>query len=56
MDEDYKRYYPYGNMASKVLGFTGGDNQGILGLEVKYEAFLKGTNGTILTLSDARCV
>jgi stage V sporulation protein D (sporulation-specific penicillin-binding protein) len=54
VDEDYKRYYPYGNMASKVLGFTGGDNQGILGLEVKYEAFLKGINGKILTLSDAR--
>ncbi len=49
VDEDYKRYYPYGELASKVLGFTGGDNQGIIGLEVKYEEYLKGTNGTILT-------
>ena len=54
VDEDYKRYYPYGNLASKVLGFTGGDNQGIIGLEVKYEDYLKGTNGTILTVTDAR--
>ena len=54
VDEDYKRYYPYNELASKVLGFTGGDNQGIIGLEVKYEEFLKGTNGTILTTTDAR--
>ena len=54
MDEDFKRYYPYGKTASKVLGFTGGDNQGIIGLEVKYEEILKGTNGTILTMTDAR--
>ncbi|HJC42454.1 MAG TPA: peptidoglycan glycosyltransferase [Candidatus Mediterraneibacter gallistercoris] len=54
VDEDYKRYYPYGDLASKVLGFTGGDNQGIIGLEVKYEDYLKGTNGTILTVTDAR--
>ena len=54
VDEDYKRYYPYDDLASKVLGFTGGDNQGIIGLEVKYEQYLKGTNGTILTVTDAR--
>ena len=54
VDEDYKRYYPYDELASKVLGFTGGDNQGIIGLEVKYEEYLKGTNGTILTTTDAR--
>ena len=54
VDEDYKRYYPYGDLASRVLGFTGGDNQGIIGLEVKYEEYLKGTNGTILTVTDAR--
>ncbi len=54
VDEDYKRYYPYDELASKVLGFTGGDNQGIVGLEVKYEEYLKGTNGTILTTTDAR--
>lgn len=54
VDEDYKRYYPYDELASKVLGFTGGDNQGIIGLEVKYESYLKGTNGTILTTTDAR--
>ena len=54
VDEDYKRYYPYGKLASKVLGFTGGDNQGIIGLEVKYEEILKGKNGRILTLTDAR--
>ena len=54
VDEDYKRYYPYDELASKVLGFTGGDNQGIIGLEVKYEEYLKGTNGTILTVTDAR--
>lgn len=53
VDEDYKRYYPYSEMASKVLGFTGGDNQGIIGLEVKYDAHLQGTNGTILTLTTA---
>lgn len=56
VDEDYKRYYPYDSLASKVLGFTGGDNQGIIGLEVKYEDYLKGTNGKILTLTDARGV
>lgn len=54
VDEDFKRYYPYDEIASKVLGFTGGDNQGIIGLEVKYEEYLKGTNGTILTVTDAR--
>ena len=54
VDEDYKRYYPYDSLASKVLGFTGGDNQGIIGLEVKYEDVLKGTNGKILTVTDAR--
>ncbi len=53
IDEDYKRYYPYDSLASKVLGFTGGDNQGIIGLEVKYESYLKGTNGTILSMADA---
>ncbi len=56
VDEDYKRYYPFGSLASKVLGFTGGDNQGIIGLEVVYEDFLKGANGKILTLTDARGV
>lgn len=54
VDEDYKRYYPGGELASKVLGFTGGDNQGILGLEVEYEDVLQGTPGTILTMTDAR--
>lgn len=54
VDEDFKRAYPYGDLASKVLGFTGGDNQGIIGLEVKYEEWLKGVNGTILTTTDAR--
>lgn len=54
VDEDFKRYYPYDNLASKVLGFTGGDNQGIIGLEVKYENYLKGVNGMILTTTDAR--
>ena len=54
VDEDYKRYYPYQELASKVLGFTGGDNQGILGLEVKYEQFLQGTPGLILTVTDAK--
>ena len=56
VDEDYKRYYPYDTLASKVLGFTGGDNQGIIGLEVKYDDYLQGTNGKILTLTDARGV
>lgn len=56
VDEDYKRYYPYGSLASKVLGFTGGDNQGIIGLEVKYEDVLKGEPGKILTTTDARGV
>lgn len=56
VDEDYKRYYPYGSLASKVLGFTGADNQGIIGLEVKYEEYLKGEEGTILTVTDARGV
>ena len=54
IDEDYKRYYPYGKLASKVLGFTGGDNQGILGLEVKYEEELQGEKGVIFTYTDAR--
>lgn len=54
VDEDYKRYYPYGELASKVLGFTGGDNQGIIGLEVKYEEELEGQAGTILTVTDAK--
>lgn len=54
VDEDYKRYYPYGSLASKVLGFTGGDNQGIIGLEVEYEEVLSGTPGKILTTTDAR--
>ncbi|MCM1047835.1 MAG: penicillin-binding transpeptidase domain-containing protein [Clostridiales bacterium] len=56
VDEDYKRYYPYGELASKVLGFTGGDNQGIIGLEVIYEEYLKGEAGTILTVTDAKGV
>ena len=54
MDEDYKRYYPYRDLASKVLGFTGADNQGIIGLEVKYEEYLTGQKGQILTLTDAK--
>lgn len=54
VDEDYKRYYPYGKLASKVLGFTGGDNQGIIGLEVKYDSDLQGTAGTIFTMTDAK--
>lgn len=54
VDEDYKRYYPYSELASKVLGFTGGDNQGIIGLEVSYEEYLTGKKGQILTLTDAR--
>lgn len=53
VDEDYKRYYPYGELASKVLGFTGSDNQGIIGLEVIYEEYLEGTSGAILTVTDA---
>ncbi len=56
VDEDYKRYYPCGSLASKVLGFTGGDNQGIIGLEVKYDEILKGEPGKILTVTDARGV
>jgi len=56
VDEDFKRFYPYGSLASKVLGFTGSDNQGIIGLEVKYEDYLKGQNGYILTMTDARGV
>lgn len=56
VDEDYKRYYPYGSLASKVLGFTGADNQGIIGLEVKYEEYLTGLKGKILTVTDARGV
>ena len=56
VDEDFKRYYPYDTLASKVLGFTGSDNQGIIGLEVKYEGYLKGQNGYILTMTDARGV
>lgn len=56
VDEDYKRYYPYGTLASKVIGFTGGDNQGIIGLEVKYEEILKGEPGKIMTTTDARGV
>lgn len=56
VDEDFKRYYPYGDLASRVLGFTGGDNQGIIGLEVKYEDILKGIDGKILTTTDARGV
>lgn len=54
VDEDYKRYYPYRSLASKVLGFTGADNQGIIGLEVMYERYLKGRDGLILTTSDAK--
>lgn len=54
VDEDYKRYYPYGSLASKVMGFTGADNQGIIGLEVMYERYLKGRDGLILTTSDAK--
>lgn len=56
VDEDYKRFYPYDTLASKVLGFTGSDNQGIVGLEVKYEEYLKGQDGMILTTTDARGV
>ncbi|ABX42837.1 penicillin-binding transpeptidase domain-containing protein [Lachnoclostridium phytofermentans] len=53
VDEDYKRFYPYGSLASKVIGFTGSDNQGIIGLEVEYDSYLQGVNGTILTLTTA---
>lgn len=56
VDEDYKRYYPYDSLASKVIGFTGSDNQGIIGLEVKYDPVLQGQDGTILTLTTARGV
>ena len=56
VDEDYKRYYPYGSLASKVLGFTGAENQGIIGLEVKYDEILEGGSGTIYTVTDARGV
>ena len=56
IDEDFRRYYPYGSLASKVLGFTGSDNQGIIGLEVIYDEYLQGINGTILTMTDARGV
>ncbi len=56
VDEDFRRWYPFGSLASKVLGFTGGDNQGIVGLEVEYEDILKGSSGKILTLTDARGV
>lgn len=56
IDEDYKRYYPYNELAFKVIGFTGGDNQGIIGIEVKYDEYLEGINGKILTLTDARGV
>jgi stage V sporulation protein D (sporulation-specific penicillin-binding protein) len=54
VDEDYKRYYPYGELASKVMGFTGGDNQGIIGLEVIYDKYLQGEAGSILTITDAK--
>ncbi len=56
VDEDYKRYYPFSTLASKVMGFTGADNQGIIGLEVQYEEYLKGTDGKILTTTDAKGV
>lgn len=54
VDEDYKRYYPFDSLASKALGFTGGDNQGIIGLEVVYDTYLEGTPGQILTVTDAK--
>lgn len=54
VDEDYKRYYPYSDLASKVIGFTGADNQGIVGLEVKYDGILMGKDGSINTLTDAK--
>ncbi len=56
VDEDFKRFYPYDEVASRVLGFTGGDNQGIIGLEVAYDSVLEGINGKILTTTDARGV
>ena len=56
VDEDYKRYYPYDTLASKVIGFTGGDNQGIVGLEVQYDSYMQGKSGLILTYTDARGV
>ena len=56
VDEDYKRTYPFNSLASKVIGFTGADNQGILGLEVKYEKYLKGESGYILTTTNARVI
>lgn len=56
VDEDYKRYYPYNELASKVLGFTGGDNQGIIGLEVVYDKYMEGEPGKILTVTDAKGV
>ena len=56
VDEDFKRYYPFDDLASRVLGFTGGDNQGIIGLEVQYDSILEGINGRILTTTDARGV
>ncbi len=54
IDEDYRRYYPYGSLASKVMGFTGSDNQGILELEAKYDSYMMGIDGRILTLTDAK--
>lgn len=54
VDEDYKRYYPYSEFASKVIGFTGADNQGIVGMEVAYDKYLQGTDGSILTMTTAR--
>lgn len=54
VDEDYTRFYPYGKLASKVLGFTGGENQGIIGLEVKYDTYLQGEEGTLYTVTDVR--
>src|SRR5699024_8395387 len=56
VDEDFKRYYPFDDLSSRVLGFTGGDNQGIIGLEVQYDSILEGINGRILTTTDARGV
>ena len=56
VDEDFKRYYPFDSLASKVIGFTGADNQGIIGLEVLYDEYLKGEDGKILTMTDARGV
>lgn len=54
VDEDYKRYYPFDDLASRVIGFTGSDNQGIIGLEVKYDEYLQGQDGAILTMTNAR--